>query len=258
MKSPAKIFLFFLIFEFISSISASAYQPFATEDASVIGHKKIEFEATHDFFENNQKGHSFVGNYTPQIGLFDWSEFDLTVPVIYAYWHRKSGENGGVGQRVTLSGIGDLQFLGKFICLRETRKLPSVVLVGQIGFPTGDPNLGMGSAKTNYQTLGAFTKSFYQFTFHANVGWNFFTDQRGSIVIRAAVDYKFLDKFHVVAEWDGKNDLDPETNGDGSAILSGLIWDIRPNLSLDLAVRAGLIHSDEKFRITQGITWQLN
>lgn len=239
----------------LSAGNSLAYHPLASEDAAVIDPWRFEFEISHDVLQDADENHAVIAGYVPKIGLPGRVELDLSVPVIYAYRTRKTEEDGGYEKKTSQGGFGDLELLAKWLAREESNRLPGSALAGKIRFPSGDFERGLGEPKAGYQVLYAASKSYGAFLWHGNLGWDFNLDASDTLLFRTALDYEFYTRLHAVLEWDHRTDFEPGSGSDEAGILAGLIWNASANFSLDAGVRAGLIDTEDRFRLTTGITF---
>ena len=90
----------------------------------------------------------FTTEATLRYGLSDDLFFDVSAPYLYRTSTFRSGGAGGAANQpveVTRSdgGIGDLSFGASYQFVRETEKLPNLVLSGRVKFPTGREPYGI-------------------------------------------------------------------------------------------------------------------
>ncbi|MBI4412630.1 MAG: transporter [Deltaproteobacteria bacterium] len=243
------------IIELIVAVSAwgrtvHAYRPFAVEDAGVAGKKTAQLEVSWDYLKwENGDQESFL-LLVPVYGVTSWLEMSLEIPWMFH----------DIDKEDVHAGIGDISTAAKFLLLNEKKKCPSVVLKGVVKTNSGNADHGLGSGDLDYGVVAAASKTFGRFTLHAMFGYTFVGDNndpdiRNIFGYGLAADYGVTEKFHVVAEVNGKRHPDRTVNRQPLDGLLGVIYTVSDHVTLDGGVRIGFNDSVPDVNTTLGATF---
>lgn len=133
--------------------------------------------------------------------------------------------------------------------------MPAQAVAGKVRFPSGDADRGLGEPKAGYQILYALTKTIKRFIWHGNIGWDFVRRSDDGLILSTALDYELVKNIHAVLEWDGQTDFHANTDGDGSGLLVGFLWNAAEWVTVDVGFRTGLSHEEDRFKLTSGLTF---
>jgi hypothetical protein len=245
MTVRLRIVVLILVSVVAHSPPALAHRPFTTEDAGTVEPGHLEVEIGHDYVDDGHDHRSFAGIYTANIGLWKRAEVDISTTLFYRL--EEAGERSG--------GFGDTELLAKYRLLDERGSRPAMALVGKVTFPTGDADEGLGSGKASYSMLGVLSKSMGRWTVHGNVGWDFLRGGEDQMLASVAVDYRMVEGWHLLAEWDGATDFRSKTVDETSGVLLGLLWTPSDRMAWDAGVRLGGPSGDSDMTLTFGLTF---
>ena len=251
----SKWFLFFVKFLAVALVSGSsgrayAYRPLATEDAGVAGKGVAQLEVSADYLRwdnGDEEGNLLL---VPIYGLTDWWEISLEIP-----WQLHGPQDEGI--RV---GIGDMNAVSKFLVLQEGSRRPSVVLKGVVKTNSGNPDHGLGSGDLDYSLVAAASKALGRFTLHAMFGYAFVGDNgdpniRNIFVYGVAADLDLTERFHLVAEVNGKRHPDRLVSSHPVDGLLGATYRVSDAVTVDGGLRFGFTEAAPSLNTTLGASF---
>ena len=253
ISGNGKGFLFFVwawIFAILlQSAPAFAYRPFATEDAGVAGKGVVQAEMSWDYsrWGNGDGEHAFL--LVPIFGITDRIELSAEIP--WLFHDPKGGDS--------VNGIGDVNFVGKFLLFEEKGNWPAFALKGAFKTNTGSETRGLGSGDLDYSLVAVASKTLGSFTLHTMFGYTF-VGANGNENIRDiylygfAVDYALTDSFHLVSEVTGSRQPDITEPHDPVSCLIGSFYKISEKITVDGGVRFGLNDAAPDWNTTVGVT----
>lgn len=165
----------------LGAASASAQQPFATDDAEVTERGHLHFEYANEFYVLQKSAHPNLrqdtNNFVIQFGLFDGVEVNMDFPLIAIGNARGSG-------RSSVFGLGDVDFAAKWKLVQEAPDgiRPSFTVTAAAEFPTGNEKKQLGSGLTDYGVNAIFQKTFGNTEVHANAGIQFAGNTQTGVV----------------------------------------------------------------------------
>jgi len=252
-RIPASLFLLLLILAVPDA--CAYYRTQNTELAAVLPAGRFQLETGLNYMETADETHAVEGIYIPKAGLPGNTEIDLAVPVDFASRYKKEDENGDYAKKATHSGFGDLELLGKWQAVKESRFLPAAAAAGVVRFPSGNPEKGLGLPKAGYRLLAIASKSYRRLAWYGHASWEFVLDGDDALWLSTALEYEVIPKWYAILECDGQTDFVGSSAGDGLGVLAGVYWEINPHVMLDAGVRAGLASEDDRFVLSTGATF---
>ena len=223
-----------------------AYRPFATEDAGVAGAGVAQLEMSWDYLDWDG-GRENMPLLVPVYGVSRRLELSAEIP--YMLHEHEGGER--------MSGIGDINLVGKFLLLEEKAGRPSLVLKSAVKTKSGDEVKGLGSGALDYNITGAVSKAFGAVTLHGMLGYTF-VGANGDDSIRnialygLAADCGLTEKFHLAAEIAGNKHPEKAVREDPLFGLLGFSRKVSDMLVLDAGARYSFNKALPKWSTTIG------
>lgn len=223
-----------------------AYRPFATEDAGVAGAGVAQLEMSWDYLDWDG-GRENMPLLVPVYGVTRRLELSAEIP--YMLHEHEGGER--------MSGIGDINLVGKFLVLEEKTGRPSLVLKSAVKTKSGDEVKGLGSGDMDYNITAAASKALGAVTLHGMFGYTFVGDNGDDSVSNIslyglAADYSVTAKFHLAAEISGSKHPEKALLEDPLFALLGLARQISDDLILDAGLRYSFNKAMPKWSTTIG------
>jgi hypothetical protein len=140
------------------SVTASAQQPFVTDDADVTPKRRFHFEFSNELDWLNRNAFPSLRQNTADFeidyGLFDGVEVGFEAPFLTIWNDREVIPK-------TPSGIGDVNFSLKynFLMEHENSKKPALAVSVNLELPTGDKNRLLGSGLADFYVNGVAQKT---------------------------------------------------------------------------------------------------
>jgi hypothetical protein len=142
----------------LGAVTATAQQPFVTDDADTTPKRHFHFEFSNEFdllqrssFPNRKQN---TADFELDYGLFDRVEIGIESP-----WLTIFNAPGTIPK--TPSGIGDTNVSLKYNFLREREnsRMPAMAVAFNLELPTGDTKRQLGSGLSDYYMNGILQKS---------------------------------------------------------------------------------------------------
>ncbi len=245
-------FLKFLVVLFMTGFSgrAYAYRPFTTEDAGVAGKGVAQLEVSTDYLRwdnGDEEGNLLL---VPIYGITSWWEASLEIP-----WQLHDPQDEG-----THIGIGDINVVNKFLVLKEGSHRPAVVLKGVVKTNSGNAGRGLGSGDLDYSIVAAASKGVGRVSLHAMFGFTFVGDNgepniRNIFVYGVAADFVLTERFHLVAEVNGKRHPDRLASSHPIDGLVGATYRISDRVTVDGGLRIGFAEAAPSLNTTLGASF---
>jgi len=149
---------FVLLLLVLGAVTATAQQPFVTDDADTTPKHHFHFEFSNEFdllqhssFPNRKQN---TADFELDYGLFDRVEIGIESPLLTIF-----NAPGTIPK--TPSGIGDTNVSLKYNFLREREdsQMPAMAVAFDLELPTGDTKRQLGSGLSDYYMNGILQKS---------------------------------------------------------------------------------------------------
>jgi len=246
--------VFMVFFLTVVADSAFAAIPLITDDTGTQGKGNFQFELFGQYGQDSEASVTIKTSdlsATLTYGIIDTADIILGIP--YEAWRSNDSESVIKG-----SGIGDLSLEAKWR-FYEKEGL-SFALKPGFTIPTGDEEKGLGAGRPTYHLLFVATEQMKPWEFDMNVGYLY---NENSVSERKDIWSASLDgQLEVLKNLKLVLDAGVATNPDSSSntppvfILGGLIWSLRENLDIGLAVKGGLTKPETDIAVRGGITWR--
>jgi hypothetical protein len=249
---------------FFATSSASAQQPFYTDDADVTPKKHFHFEVSNeldwlqraDFPSLRQNTLDFEVDY----GLANRLEVGVEVPVLSLAIARDAFPRGA-------TGIGDTNISAKynFLSEREKSRLPAMTIVVNLELPTGSVKRQLGSGLADFFVNGVLQKSLTkETTLRLNGGVLFSGNETTGLLGIKARGTVLTAGASLVKKFNSKLQLGVEVTGATSknlllskGQLQGQIggnYQFRRNASFDFGVIAGKYVASPRVGVQIGLS----
>jgi len=244
--------------------TASAQQPFVTDDADTTpkGHFHFEFSNEFDWLQResfpNVKQNT--ADFELDYGLFDRVEIGIESPLLTIF--NAPGTNLG-----SVSGLGDTNLSLKYNFLREheNSRAPALAIAFNLELPTGDSKRQLGSGLADFYVNGIIQKSLTTKTkLRLNGGILFSGNETTGVIGIKARGTVFTGGGSLVKQFTPKLQLGMEVTGAlesnfrlGKGQLQTLFggnYQLRNNLSLDFGVVGGKYAASPRAGIQLGIS----
>lgn len=149
---------FVLLLLVLGAVTATAQQPFVTDDADVTPKGKFHFEFSNEFdllqksaFPNLKQN---TADFELDYGLFERVEIGVVSPLLTIF-------NAAGTSPKTVTGIGDMNVSVKynFRRERENSRIPAMTIAVNFELPTGDTDRQLGSGLADFYINGILQKS---------------------------------------------------------------------------------------------------
>ena len=149
---------FVLLLLVLGAVTATAQQPFVTDDADTTPKRHFHFEFSNEFdllqrssFPSRKQN---TADFELDYGLFDRVEIGIESPLLTIF-----NAPGTIPK--TPSGIGDTNVSLKYNFLREREdsRMPAMAVAFDLELPTGDTKRQLGSGLSDYYMNGILQKS---------------------------------------------------------------------------------------------------
>ena len=248
----------------VAASTATAQQPFVTDDADTTpkGHFHFEFSNELDWLQREAfpSVKQNTADFEIDYGLFNRVEIGLESPLL-TIWNAP-----GNSPRV-LSGIGDtnLSLKYNFLKERENSRAPALAIAFNLELPTGDSKRQLGSGLADYYMNGILQKSLTRKTkLRLNGGILFSGNETTGVVgIKArgtvftgggSLVKKFTPKLQLGIELTGALESNFELGKGRLQTLVGGNYQLRNNLSFDFGIVGGKYAASPRAGIQLGIS----
>src|SRR5256714_10814971 len=240
---------FALSFLVLTISSATAQQPFVTDDADTTPryHYHVAFGDEFDLLPRTdfpsirQNEAAFEFEY----GVFNRLEVGIDAPLLTIF-------NAPGTVPLLPTGIGDTNFSVKYNFLKEheNSRMPAMALVFNLELPTGDTNRQLGSGLADFYVNGVLQKTLTEkTTFRLNGGILFSGNEttgvegirtRGTVFTGSgSIVKQFSSKLQLGIELSGAPEKNLELGKGQLATIVGGDYQFRKNASLDFGLVAG-------------------
>jgi len=244
--------------------TATAQQPFVTDDADTTPKRHFHFEFSNEFdwlqreaFPNVKQN---TADFELDYGLFDRVEIGIESPLLTIL--NAQGSNAR-----SVSGLGDtnLSLKYNFLKERENSRAPALAIAFNLELPTGDTKRQLGSGLADYYMNGILQKSLTRKTkLRLNGGILFSGNETtGVIGIKArgtvftgggSLVKKFTPKLQLGIELTGALERNFQLGKGQLQTLVGGNYQLRNNLSFDFGVVGGKYAASPRAGIQLGIS----
>jgi hypothetical protein len=240
--------MFLFLFPFLCLIPQTvlAARPLSTDDTSTVEQGKFQMEVGMGGIRVDSENREFTSSAVLTFGLLD--RLDLGAGTAYLLSDPKGGNQEG--------GITDTELKPKYRFLDERDWIPALAVSGSFFIPTATKSKGLGQGKLDFIIKAIATKNLSKrVALHFNFGSAFIKDQENEWIYSMAGQFIMTERWALVGEIVGVNNLNGHTGDDPLLGLLGTQYTIRGNLVWDLGVEAGLNKAAPDLRITTGLTW---
>ena len=244
--------------------TATAQQPFVTDDADTTPKRHFHFEFSNEFDLLQRAAFPSVRQNTADFeldyGLFDRLEIGIESPLLTIF------NAPGTNPR-SVSGLGDTNLSLKYNFLREheNSRAPALAIAFNLELPTGDTKRQLGSGLADYYMNGIVQKSLTRKTkLRLNGGILFSGNETtGVIGIKArgtvftgggSLVKKFTPKLQLGIELTGALERNFQLGKGQLQTLVGGNYQLRNNLSFDFGVVGGKYAASPRAGIQVGIS----
>ena len=244
--------------------TASAQQPFVTDDADTTpkGHFHFEFSNEFDWLQREAlpSVKQNTADFELDYGLFDRLEIGIESPLLTIF-------NSPSTNPRTVSGLGDtnLSLKYNFLKERESSRAPALALAFNLELPTGDSKRQLGSGLADFYVNAILQKSLTKETrLRVNGGILFSGNETTGVVGIKTRGTVFTGGASIVRQLNTKFQLGIELTGAlarnqglGKGQLQTLFggnYQLRNNLSLDFGVVGGKYAASPRAGIQLGIS----
>jgi hypothetical protein len=234
-------FLCITIFIF-GSIHCYAGRPLVTEDAVVAGKGINEIELSYDSFYWSSTGNEHLYLLYLNYGLMNRWQVSVDIPYISLNSPLLNDRNGW----------GDIVLSSKLLLFKESRKLPSIALLGSIKTKSGDEKDGFGIDEVFYGFLLSASKNYNDVFIHGMLGHKIANGQFDFLTYGIAIEYFLSNRFNIAAEIVGDNFIELSII-DPVAALFGGAYAFSDNFTLDSGISIGLSQAAPDWNLTMGM-----
>jgi hypothetical protein len=244
-------------------LQVHAQQPLETETARPLKPGAFEVQTTFEY-QTSKDGYERAAPLGFEYGITNRVSL-LVEPVFYTSIHPKLTKSA--------TGLGDLEATLSYLVVEERRKLPALMIAGELKAPTAR-NAIIGTGKTDFAAYLFASKRFGKFDTHANIGYTFFGKPAGTqldniINVAFAAEYFLNKKVDLVAEFlantssgagetDALNNPNPSTPEAVAGELVGMVgfrYHFLPNVALAFGINYDNNHA---VLIRSGVTFNFH
>lgn len=222
-------------------------RPLSTDDAGTVEKGKFQIETGLDIGREENHDREIAPLMTFSYGLLD--NFDVGVGTSYIFYRPKKGDNE--------DGLGDTEWKLKYRFLEEKKGAPAFALSATMKFPTASETKGLGSGKADLTFNTIFTKNLSKrWIVHLNLGYTFVGEHSADNEFNysAAAQFVLSDRWCLVGEIGGVNNLNGHKRDDPISGLLGVYYLFRNDIVWDLGVEIGMNRAAPDFNLTTGLT----
>ncbi len=129
-----------------------------------------------------------------------------------------------------------------------------------ITLPTGDEERGLGSGRVTFTGYFIATKETGPFEFHFNAAYirneNKVGERETLWHISLACEVEIFENFRLVGNVGANRNPDPSSSDELVFILGGAIYSLRPDLDLDVGIRADVTDPARGYALLAGVTFR--
>ena len=196
------------------------------------------------FSANFETGRWILGLTVPYISITSAGDVvgGTDAPVVTK--KKKTKTTGGVVDRTTESGLGDIVGSVGYAVLAGGDNTPLVELTGKVKFPTASESKSLGTGEFDYTAQVDFSQDFGKVTPFATLGYRIMGDPAGTdldniFLASAGAVYAFNDHVSAGAALDYRQATTSSAD-DSVAFSSYVSWGLSDHLALDFHVMFGL------------------
>ncbi|MBI5244243.1 MAG: hypothetical protein HY922_11300 [Elusimicrobia bacterium] len=232
---------------------ACAYRPLETEDAGVVGKRKLQLETSWDRMrtQNSESLDCFL--LTTAYGLTENIEVSVQAPISVI----KPDEEARMG------GLGDFALYYKHAALKENGKRPGIMGQAYWRTDSGDSDRGLGAGYQELGVLGVASKALGRWQVNAMAGGALALgggeDFGNAFQYGASLDYRLSRgkerPLYLLSEIVGGENPRHGMERWGATWFWGLLFEPSPRLAIDAGIGWGLDRASPHWRTTLGSTW---
>jgi hypothetical protein len=225
-----------------------AGRPLTTDDAWTVEKGVFQLEMGLDVARQDNHDKEYTPSLTLAYGLLD--RMDLGIGIGYLFVRPEEGDNE--------SGFGDMQLKLKYRLADEKEWLPALTVSGKLKIPTASDKKRLGTGEADFGINAIATKNITKrLVLHANLGYTFFGEDGANNEVNYSLGSQFVltDKWSLVGEIVGTNNLNGTTGDDPLSALFGTYYLLTENLILDAGVEIGTNSAAPDYRLTAGFTF---
>jgi len=260
LPTSSALLVFALLF---APIQVHAQQPLETETARPLKAGAFEVQTTFEY-QTSKDGNERAAPLGFEYGITNRVSL-LVEPVFYTSIRPKLTKSA--------TGLGDLEATLSYLVVEERRKLPALMIAGELKAPTAR-NAIIGTGKTDFAAYLFASKRFGKFDTHGNIGNTFVGKPAGTqldniINVAFAGEYFLNKKVDLVAEFlantssaaggtDTLNNPNPSTPEAVAGELVGMVgfrYHFRPNVAFAFGINYDNNHA---VLIRSGVTFDFH
>ena len=262
-RSTARLLFLFGVLIFVH-LSASAQQPFITDDADVTPKRKFHFEFSNEFDWLNRNAFPSLAQNTADFeldyGLLPGVEIGFEAPFLTI-----SNDGGTIPRRP--SGIGDTNISVKynFLTERDDSRRPALALSFNVELPTGDKNRLLGSGLADFYMNSVLQKSVSAKTkLRLNGGILFSGNETTGVLGIKTRGTVFTGGGSIIRQFNPKLDLGVEfvgaasrNSGLGKSQLQAMVggnYAFKKNMTFDFGLAAGRHAASPRVGVQVGLS----
>jgi len=224
-----------------------AGRPLTTDDAWTVEKGKFQLELGFDATRQDNKDREYSPSVTMSYGLSE--KADLGMGTGYLFMDPEEGENE--------RGLADTEAKLKYRWMDEKKWTPGLATAAKLKIPTASETKGLGSGKPDFGINMIATKNLSKrLVLHLNLGYTFIGDGEANKELNysLAAQYVLTDRWALVGEFFGTNNLNGMTGDDPFSGLLGTYYLITESLIWDMGIETGMNNAAPDYRLTTGIT----
>jgi hypothetical protein len=225
-----------------------AARPLTTDDAWTVEKGIFQLEGGFDACRQDNHDVEYNPSLTLTYGLLE--RMDVGIGSGYLFLNPKEGDRE--------NGFADTDLKGKYRLIDEKEWIPAFALIGRLKIPTASRSKGLGSGHTDFSLNAALTKSLgKRWVANLNLGYTFIGENDADNELNFSIAGQFIvtDKWALVGELVGINNLNGRHGDDPLSGLIGTYYLVTGNLVLDAGLEIGMSKAAPDYRITAGFTW---
>ncbi|MEW6377600.1 MAG: transporter, partial [Thermodesulfobacteriota bacterium] len=231
----------------LTSTTTFAARPLSTDDAGTVEKGKFQLEAGFEALRQDNHDRELSPSMTLTYGLLEST--DLGIGGGYLFVHPREGKKK--------NGFADTELKVKYRWLNEKGWRPALATTGTLKIPTASDSKGLGSGQADFGiNLIAAKNIGKRWALHLNLGYTFIGEDRvdNELSYSVAGQYIISDKWVLVGEIGGVNNLNGRKGDDPLSGLIGTYYLITENIVWDVGVEIGMSKAAPDFRFITGLT----
>ena len=225
-----------------------AGRPLTTDDAWTVEQGEFQLETGMDGIRQDNQGREYDTSLWLTYGLLD--RMDLGIGSGYLFVRPEEGENE--------DGVADTEVKAKYRLVDEREWFPALAVAGKLKIPTASDKKGLGSGKTDFGVNAIGTKNISKrLVVHANLGYTFIGEEGANDELNYSLASQFVltDKWALVGEIAGMNNLNGNNGDDPLSALFGFNYLLTEDFILDAGIEIGMNSAAPDYRLTGGFTF---